>query len=66
MLIIIGTKEKTVKTGDFEESCPFCSGKLYIYERKLFFSLFFIPLFPVKHIESFIFCPDCNYKKQLK
>lgn len=62
MLFIIGTSEKNKYAGTSEKPCPFCSEKMQVFETKQYFSAFFIPLFPVKDIESFYFCPNCKYK----
>ncbi len=64
MLIILGTTVKITKgrLKNYEEKiCPFCSEKFQVYEKKQYFTLFFIPVFPLKKISAFYKCPKCNY-----
>jgi len=65
MLIILGTtvKKKENTTGHIpEKKCPFCGKEMTYHEEKQYFTLFFIPIAPIKKISDFYFCSDCNYK----
>lgn len=65
MLIIFGTtiKFKKDKTDSRQEKyCPFCSKRLMIIKEKQYFSVFFIPLFPINTFSEKYICPQCNYQ----
>lgn len=44
--------------------CPFCTfrGKARFVRRVTYFTLFFIPLCPVKYNETYLACPSCGIK----
>jgi len=65
MFFIIG--EQTVKTRVKDgmyllKYCPKCNSTTRMYESSMrdYFTLFFIPLFPVEKGESVLTCPGCN------
>lgn len=44
--------------------CPFCMfrGKPVYHHRVSYFTLFFIPLIPVKYNDAYLSCPSCQVK----
>jgi uncharacterized tellurite resistance protein B-like protein len=68
-LIIWGSRgvTSTLKSGQFH--CPKCQGKrLYEHKRvRRFFTLYFIPLFPIKDLGEFVECQTCDqtYKEEV-
>ena len=63
MLIIFGTTGLKTKVKDEEpliNSCPNCSGDLQMKKHTRWFTLFFIPIFPVNTLDSFYECNSCS------
>lgn len=53
-------RERTIE--DAPKTCPRCGKKAAKVMRKdLFFSFFFIPLFPVKKGDPYLRCTRCGY-----
>lgn len=55
-----GNRQKPIASGSF--SCPVCRTRTdYIhYSQRRWFSLFFIPLFPITSPQEFVGCHQCN------
>lgn len=71
MFIIFGTRGRVSNSSDGEvlhHACPRCSCDLESKDLKQWFTLFFIPIFPVNTIESFYQCNGCGatYTKSAK
>ncbi|MBN1272449.1 MAG: zinc ribbon domain-containing protein [Candidatus Aminicenantes bacterium] len=58
-----GIQPRTVKLDDTPRTCPSC-GHISCRQKKTdhYFSLFFIPLFPVKKESPFLDCEHCGRK----
>jgi rRNA maturation endonuclease Nob1 len=56
-----GVQPKTVRLDKHARVCPRC-GHLELYLKRVdhYFSLFFIPLFPVKRGTPFLSCDNCQ------
>lgn len=56
-----GIQPKTVVIDKQAKTCPGCGyPELYLKRVDRYFSLFFIPLFPVKKGVPFLTCENCN------
>ncbi|HLV34432.1 MAG TPA: zinc-ribbon domain-containing protein [Spirillospora sp.] len=62
LFIVFGTKVKTEIVGEGEFFCPSCqTQRKYVRKRgKNYFSLYFIPLFPLGDVGEFIECQHCG------
>jgi len=71
-MIIFGTKSRVTRSKKNEDklhkACPQCSNDLDLSELKRWFTLYFIPIFPFNHIDSFYYCKECksSYKKEAR
>ena len=69
-MIIWGYKTRMSKNGDdvLKNSCPGCKGDLELTDLKKWFTLYFIPIFPFQHIDTFYKCEKCEqtYKQEIK
>lgn len=66
MFIIFGTKVRHQKIDDGSFYCPRCQHQRY-YDLKVattFFSLYFIPLIPIKRLGEYIECQTCKTSYQ--
>lgn len=59
MIIIAGTTVRESGT-DTGKQCPTCGHKIVRKEMKLWFTLFFLPIFSVKTISSNSVCGNCS------
>lgn len=62
MVVIWGSRNRFKKVGSGEFYCPKCQTKRY-YERKVaktYFTLYFIPLFPIRDLGEFVECQTCR------
>jgi hypothetical protein len=71
MIIIFGTRRRltVVNPGEtLASSCPHCSGDLVLKENKTWFTLFFLPIFPVNSNGTFYHCNRCDgaYKSEAR
>jgi len=69
MLIIFGTTGLKTKVKDEDaliNSCPNCSGDLFMKKYTRWFTLFFIPVFPINTLDSFYECSSCNNAYAIK
>ncbi|MEA3446640.1 MAG: TerB family tellurite resistance protein [Bacteroidota bacterium] len=63
MFRIFGTRPRLPNhdLGDkLKNACPGCKGDLILKHYKRWFTLFFIPIFPYSHIDTFYQCVNCN------
>lgn len=62
MIILFGTRNITYKKDKGSFYCPHCRETLGYHKKRIrqFFSLFFIPLIPLKLIAEFIECNKCK------
>ncbi len=63
MIIIFGTrglKTKVSSEPPLTNQCPNCSGTLYLKNYKRWFTLFFIPIFPINTVDTFYECGNCK------
>lgn len=70
-MIIFGTKGRitTAKSSDvLTGACPECTKDLDLRDLKKWFTLYFIPLFPYSHVDTFYYCKDCksSYKQEAR
>lgn len=51
-----------------EKSCPNCGSDLVLSDLKRWFTLYFIPIFPISTIETLYHCKNCDssYKEKIK
>lgn len=63
-----GLKSKVKNEPAIIASCPNCSGDLHLKKHTRWFTLFFIPIFPINSLESFYECNNCNsaYAQKIK
>lgn len=71
MFIIFGTTGLKTKVKDEQpliNSCPNCSGDLLFKKYTRWFTLFFIPVFPINTMDRFYECNNCNsaYAQKIK
>lgn len=62
MIFIFGTKGRAVKKGEGRFFCPHCGGERNYKQYKLstYFTLFFIPTFPIQKIADYVQCDACS------
>ena len=70
-MIIFGTKGRITKSRDkdtLHNACPQCGHHLDLSELKKWFTLYFIPIFPYDHVDTFYYCDKCesSYKKEAR
>lgn len=70
-MIIWGFKGRVTKSGEKDtltNACPNCGHDLDLSELKKWFTLYFIPVFPYKHVDTFYYCKQCesSYKKEAR
>ena len=59
--LIAGVQPRTRIIDDTRRRCPQCGLHQAVTQRvDHYFSLFFLPLVPVKRGEPFLYCPRCN------
>ena len=62
MFIIAGVSPKTTTLDHHPRRCPACGlFQAYLKRTDSYFSLFFLPLFPVKKGEPYLWCKRCNH-----
>jgi zinc-ribbon family len=71
MFIIFGTRNRLTNVSPGETlpgSCPGCRGDLVLKENKTWFTLFFMPIFPITSKGKFYQCTRCEgtYKSEAK
>ena len=71
MIIIFGTRGRLTVASPGEtlvNSCPHCQGDLVLKDNKVWFTLFFLPIFPISHKGSFYHCNRCDgaYKSEAR
>lgn len=62
-LIIFGSRPRVNETGSGTFTCPHCSGPQRQYVRKTvrhWFTLYFLPVFPLGQAEEIVECQFCN------
>ena len=68
-MIIWGSKGRTFTEKNGEFYCPECNGyKNYEYKKvKKYFTLYFVPLFPIEDLGEYIECGSCKstFKKNV-
>jgi len=63
MFIIFGTTGMKTRVSDeapMINSCPNCSKDLVLKKYKRWFTLFFLPIFPIETIDTFYECSSCK------
>lgn len=70
-MIIFGTKgriKRSSKNETLPKACPQCGNDLDLSELKKWFTLYFIPIFPYSHIDTFYYCKECesSYKEEFR
>jgi hypothetical protein len=63
MFIIFGTRGRITAANPqdiLESSCPACQGDLELKVNKTWFTLFFLPIFPVNTNGTFYHCSQCD------
>lgn len=70
-MIIWGYRTRITKSDVddvLKESCPQCKGDLELSDMKKWFTLYFIPVFPISTVDTFYKCCKCEqtYKKEIK
>jgi len=70
-MIIFGTKGRISKSREkdtLSKACPQCGNDLNLSELKKWFTLYFIPIFPYSHVDTFYYCDQCeaSYKKEAR
>jgi ssDNA-binding Zn-finger/Zn-ribbon topoisomerase 1 len=71
MFIIFGTRGRLTNASPSEVlhgSCPGCRGDLVLKENKTWFTLFFMPIFPITSKGKFYQCNRCEgaYKSEAR
>ncbi len=71
MILIFGTRGRltVASPGDtLHHSCPTCQGDLVLKHNKVWFTLFFLPIFPINNKGSFYHCNRCDsaYKQEAR
>jgi tellurite resistance protein len=69
--IIFGTKGRITYSGSsdtLEKACPNCRSDLRLKDLSQWFTLFFIPIFPIKKVDTFYQCEKCerSYKQSAR
>ena len=61
-MIFFGSRSRQVKIGEGEFNCPVCNAeRVYKHMRTtVYFTLYFIPLFPIRRLGEYITCQACN------
>ena len=64
MIFIFGTDTKSKQQGEGRFFCPQCSGQrnYRLFHVKEYFSLFFIPVLPMRSLDSYVECDECLTK----
>lgn len=70
-MLIFGTKGRITRSGKndtLQNACPQCSSHLDLSELKKWFTLYFIPVFPYSHVDTFYYCKECesSYKEEAR
>lgn len=61
MFIIAGVLPKTITLEAHPRRCPYCGlFQAYLKRTDSYFSLFFLPLFPVKKGQPYLWCEHCE------
>lgn len=71
MIIIFGTKNRLVTSSTNDviiNGCPHCRANLELKDVKTYFTLFFMPIFPVRTVSTFYHCNSCDgsYRKEAR
>jgi hypothetical protein len=71
MFIIFGTRGRLTVANPADtlsSSCQTCKGDLVLKENKTWFTLFFMPIFPISTNGRFYHCDRCNaaYKAEAR
>ena len=63
-MIILGNRPRTVKESSGNFYCPECNDyKTCSFKKvKNYFTLYFIPLFPISDLGEYIECSNCKFK----
>ena len=69
--IIFGTKGRITNSGrtdTLSNACPNCKSDLRLKDLSQWFTLFFIPIFPMKKVDTFYQCESCDksYKESAR
>ena len=61
-MIIFGTRNVTSTDGEGTFHCPECRARKYYAHRKVrkFFTLYFMPIFPLEHLGEYVECLNCR------
>ena len=70
-MIIFGTKGRvrpSKERDELQNACPQCQNHLKLSDLKRWFTLYFIPIFPFQHVDTFYYCKNCkgSYKKEAR
>jgi len=70
-MIIAGWKTRVSRASPREVlpgACPGCRSDLILSDLKKWFTLYFIPLFPFSHVDTFFHCKTCksSYKQSIR
>lgn len=71
MFIIFGTRGRLSVANPqdtLQSACPHCRGNLVLKENKTWFTLFFLPIFPITTNGRFYHCGQCDsaYKAEAR
>lgn len=71
MILIFGTRGRITRSSEkdiLDKACPNCSADLELKDLKKWFTLFFMPIFPFKTLDTFYQCKNCesSYKKSAR
>lgn len=68
MFILFGIKPTVKELGTLtnDHSCPSCGAVMrpILIRNSTFFTLFFIPVFPV-HMKNYLICPKCQHSVKI-
>ena len=61
-MIIWGSTGREVQVGQGQFFCPRCQAQQHFVHNRLarYFTLYFIPLFPISNLGEFVFCMGCH------
>lgn len=61
-MIFFGSRGRQIKLGEGQFNCPHCqTERPYKHMRStVYFTLYFIPLFPIRKLGEYILCESCN------
>ncbi len=61
-MIFFGSRSRQIKLDEGQFNCPHCQAKRsYKHMRStVYFTLYFIPLFPIRKLGEYILCESCN------